>query len=421
MSQHFLSGKRIAIAGAGLAGPAFAVGLRKQWPSTCPPPTLVLYERDTHDNAVGRQGYSLSLRSDSPGGLQALQKLGLLDATLAASVVAGDETHEAGFCLWDRDLQDILKIRTKPPPGLSVSGARIARNKLRTVMVDGVKEAGSEIIWGVGATGISRREDGRLELQLSNGETDVCDLVVAADGGNSKIRNQLRPDDVLEFRNISCLGAIARLDGPIPKPVDINHGMVVSGTGTGLFFSPVDEHSALWNLSLRTDSPRVVKKPPLSAEDTEALLAEARTYLPKFTPLLAKMIDASDPATLMVFNAQDKAPFRHTDPDYPDVLYLGDANHAVTPFAGNGANMALADGWDMARLLCASSSLQGAIKEYDDLAVPRSTKVWKQSHFNMSVAHATGWRSTLYITLFRVVAFLFFNRLGFGPSRSRKA
>ena len=420
-TPHFLSGKRIAISGAGVAGLAFAISIRKEWPSASDPPQLAIYERDEHDNAIGREGYSLSLRSDPPGGLQALQKLGILDQILEACVLTVDTSQDAGFCIWDRNFCEILKILSKAPPGLPVGGARIARNRLRTVLVQGARDAGCEVSWGMAGTGVSRRDDGRLELRLSNGETDVCDLLIAADGGNSKIRNQLRPDDGLTFRRIHCLGATSRFEGPIPKPLDVNYGMVLSGTGTGLFVSPVDDRSALWNLSWYTDQEGESKKPPVSADDAEAMLREARTHLGEFSPLLAAMVDATDEATLMAFSAKDKAPFRHADAAYPDVVYLGDANHAVSPFAGNGANVALNDGWDLARLLCASASLPAAVKAYDDISVPRSTRVWKQSHFNMALTHATGWKSWLYVTMMRLVAFFFFRtyRLASGSGSKR--
>ena len=408
-TQHFLSGKRIAVSGGGVAGLAFVIGLRKQWPSTIPPPSLVIYERDTQD-AVGREGYSLSLRSDPPGGLQALQKLGILDQTTAASIVAFSHTDNNGFCLWDREFKEVLKIKPRVPPGLPVGGTRIARSNLRRVLIEGASDVGCKVTWGVAGTGVSRREDGRLLLELSNGETDICDLLIAADGGNSKIRNQLRPDDKLDFRRIFCIGASARLDGPIPEPINSHYGMVISGTGTGLFVSPVDEHSVLWNMSWHVDAERPGSKPPVSAQDAEAYLTEARSHLHEFPPLVARLVEATDTATVMAFNAKDKAPFRHTDAAFPDVIYLGDANHAVSPFAGNGANVALNDGFDIAHLLCTSSSLAQAVKAYDDMAVPRSTKVWKQSHFNITLTHATGWTSWLYIMLMRITAFLFFRR-----------
>jgi 2-polyprenyl-6-methoxyphenol hydroxylase-like FAD-dependent oxidoreductase len=71
------------------------------------------------------------------------------------------------------------------------------------------------------------------------------------------------------------------------------------------------------------------------------------------------MLDATHYSPLNKFNAMDKQLFAHTPPYIHSehlialenkVFFLGDANHAVSPFAGNGANLALMDGWDFCRV-----------------------------------------------------------------------
>ncbi|ODQ70252.1 hypothetical protein LIPSTDRAFT_107393 [Lipomyces starkeyi NRRL Y-11557] len=45
----------------------------------------------------------------------------------------------------------------------------------------------------------------------------------------------------------------------------------------------------------------------------------------------------------------DKEAFPHTggNQNHVSVVFIGDSNHAVSPSAGNGANMALKDGWSL--------------------------------------------------------------------------
>ena len=73
--------------------------------------------------------------------------------------------------------------------------------------------------------------------------------------------------------------------------------------------------------------------------------------------------------------------------------------------------MALCDGWDLATQLCTASSIHEAIAKYDVLVVPRTTKVWKNSHFNINVGHSAGWTSWGYLKLLRIVGLLVFRGL----------
>src|SRR5271170_4520810 len=113
MASHFLAGKRIAIVGAGISGLSFAISLKNSWPShnaTDEPPYIQIFERDTQEEAVGRHGYSLSLRSDGQtSGIQALQKLGLLDEVVKVSITQSG-SGGSGFCIWQNDFQTLLKV-----------------------------------------------------------------------------------------------------------------------------------------------------------------------------------------------------------------------------------------------------------------------------------------------------------------------
>ncbi len=97
------------------------------------------------------------------------------------------------------------------------------------------------------------------------------------------------------------------------------------------------------------------------------------------------------------------------------VIFLGDANHAVSPFAGNGANLALGDAWTLAESLLKDSSgnvcgfeqlLTAATKKYDAVAVGRARKVVKMSHMNISIMHSKGWVTYMWMLVLRVVSWV---------------
>lgn len=415
-SKHYLSGKTIVIAGAGIGGLSFAIALHKQWPSntTAEPPTIILYERDSAENAIGREGYSLSLRSDPPGGMQALQKLGVIDAMIEASIKDVEKNH-GGFCIWNRDFSEVIKVRAVVPRGLPVGSLRIARRNLHKVLVDAASETGCKIHWGMMCTSVASSSNG-VTVTLSTGEEVNADMLIAADGASSKLRAQLRPNDTLQFQNTVCMGGTAVFpEGTsLPQPIDRDWGLMpLNKNQTALFFSPVGPNRALWSLSYRSEMPVTPAKPPISEEVGDWVMKEAHERVKDPPPLYYKLVEKTDRGSIMVFNARDKQAFPHNAETLPKefaggkVVFIGDANHAVSPFAGNGANAAVCDGWELASKLLEASRVAEGVESYDKV-VPQRNRIVRQSHIAIAIAHSEGWRlwfSLLFLKVLRIVFF----------------
>lgn len=400
----WVAGKRIVIAGAGMGGLAFARAIDRLWPSQFQKPQVIVYERDARNVPVERLGYSMSIRSDeSSGGMQALHQLDLLDDALH-NMSTPDEDSAMRF--WNNRWQPLLTIRgpKTPPDGLPVAHMRIARHVLRTTLINGIPPS-AEVHWERGCQSAKVMADGRVELTLLDGSTDQCDLLVVADGASSKIRAAMRRDDLLQFAGAVCIAGCSRFPpGGVPEPLNRDWGMVMGGNGTSLFAARVDDTSAVWNISYLSKETREPARGAQAAKNKDEVLVEARRRGKAFAQPFGQLVAATDPATLMIFNAMDKAPIKHSD-EQP-LIYIGDASHAVSPFAGNGANMALMDGLDLAAELCKAATLQQAVQAYDNKSVPRSTRTRKQSHYAIALGHAMGWRLTLYTMLLRVVNFV---------------
>jgi 2-polyprenyl-6-methoxyphenol hydroxylase-like FAD-dependent oxidoreductase len=417
--KPFLAGKRIIVAGASIAGLSFAIALRKQWTTLTShhsppldPLTIVIYERDNQKLAADRDGYSLSIRSDPySGGMQALHKLGLLEPMLRASLT-GAKNDSGGFAVWDKDWTEILKFKARTSDsGLAVPSMRIARKALREILIDGV--ASDDVIhWGVSCTDPERLEDGKVQVRCSNGEVDECDILIAADGVNSRIRARLRPDDKLLFAGAVCISGQSTFSDAVPAPLNRDWGTVIGAGGVSLFASPVDEHSAVWSLSYLAPEPRERMTPPLTQEQAQQLKQEALDRGSAIAPPFESLMQATDISTLTIFNPRDKNPFPHVSGNQTcePIIFIGDSNHAMSPFAGNGANMALMDGWELAEQLCNSSSLLTALTAYDSLSMPRSKSAIRMSHWTIAIAHAQGWKLTFYVLLLRIMKFLLFAR-----------
>ena len=88
------------------------------------------------------------------------------------------------------------------------------------------------------------------------------------------------------------------------------------------------------------------------------------------------------------------------------VVFIGDSNHAVSPFAGNGANMALMDGIDLATELCQAENLYAARASFDKRSMARSTRTVKSSHMVITIAHSSGWWLWFYKLFLHVLNLL---------------
>lgn len=73
-----------------------------------------------------------------------------------------------------------------------------------------------------------------------------------------------------------------------------------------------------------------------------------------------------------------------------DTILIGDAAHALTPFAAQGAAMAIEDARELARCMADSPDLPSAFARYEDARRVRIGRVRKRAAFNSFAYHAAG-------------------------------
>lgn len=401
--KHFLEGKSIVVAGGGIAGSAFAVAIRRLWDPSLHPPTIVILERDSEDVSRQREGYSLSLAGhDNTGGLAALKKLGLLDDIVGRAVSGAGE--KGAFKIWGPDWKEKISLKRKPMAGLPASSVRVARRELRQVLHDAALSSDTcSIQWETRCISATQLENGRVRVTAQKGpdgrpHQEDCDLLVVADGASSKLRAVLRPDDKLQYAGAVLRGGLARFDRPMPKSLDADWGFQLSGDGVSCFYSPVDKDSVVWAVG-HMEPDQVTGFDPRSEKSALQVIAHAQQLGARFHEPFNTIVDHTDPTTVMCINARDKMPFAHGDQlEKMPAVFIGDSNHALSPFAGFGANLALNDGWDLAEQLCSrgATSLAAAVGGYDAVSVPRAARVVKASRQRLRVGHSTGFRLWLF-------------------------
>jgi 2-polyprenyl-6-methoxyphenol hydroxylase-like FAD-dependent oxidoreductase len=407
--KHPLAGKRIIIAGAGLAGLAFARAFERDWPEEHPMPELVIYERSTLERDRAKEGYTMSIKPES--GLHALEHLGFLDAALATSTVGLNGTQPLPT-LWTKDWRPMLELNSKAkrnddvqnPPS---TGIRMVRYVLRNMLIEGLPTH-TKVHWGKGCSGVRNLDNGRVEVEIEDGSTEQCDLLIAADGANSKIRTALLPSDTLNFAGAICMMGTSKFPSGKPDLLDHKWGANLSGQGIAFLTFPVDATTGVWGLTYRSKAPRERIRGQEALQRKQAILDEVRQRGHMLSEPFNEFIQATDPETLQVFSTMDKSPITHRralPANAANVVFVGDSNHAMSPFSGNGANMALADAVSLAGKLAGCTSVRGAIDDFDAESVPRSRKAVGWGRFTIRVFHLEG---LAFVFLRVVLAFVGF-------------
>lgn len=230
--KHDLAGKRIIVTGAGLAGLAFACAIERYWPAHHPKPKLVIYERSAKELDRSHAGYTMGIRAES--GLLALKQLGLLDTALRATTVGANGADKAPT-FWASNWKPIFdpssfSMFNETVDGMPKSGIRLVRYVLRDMLLDALS-ADTEVHWGSGCQKTRILPDGKVQVELAKGTTDTGDLLVAADGANSSVRNLLLPDENLEYTGAVCFLGTSRFAEGKPELLKHKWGMNISGQG----------------------------------------------------------------------------------------------------------------------------------------------------------------------------------------------
>jgi 2-polyprenyl-6-methoxyphenol hydroxylase-like FAD-dependent oxidoreductase len=260
----------------------------------------------------------------------------------------------------------------------------VHRGHLRELLLDSLPTG--TIRWGTKATATRSLGDGRHEVTVADGSAFTTDLLVGADGAWSKVR-PLVSDALPRYSGMSFVEVdLHNADLRYPEAAAVvGSGMLFAlGHGKGFLAHRESDGNLQIYVALKTPENWISSIDFADRETAKAaVLAHFADWDKSLQSLLADADGALTPRPIFAL------PVGHRWDRVPGVTLLGDAAHVMSPFAGEGANLAMIDAADLGETIAAHpGDIERALAAYEQKLFPRAEAAAAESAANLVISFA---------------------------------
>jgi 2-polyprenyl-6-methoxyphenol hydroxylase-like FAD-dependent oxidoreductase len=353
----------IAIVGGGLGGLTLARVLHVHGIAA------TVFEAEASPNARGQGGL---LDIHEYNGQLALRAAGLYEEFLEI-IIPGAQAQR----VLDKDGNVLLD---EPDKG---NGGRpeVHRGDLRRILLESLPA--DSIRWGKKLRAVSPLGGGRHLLSFADGSTVTTDLLVGADGAWSRVRPLLSEAKPAYVGTSFIETYLFDIDNRYRASAAAVGGCTLMAVAPGKGILAHREANGALHAYV------AIKKPEdwintIDFSNKATALARVAAEFEGWAPELAAIITESEIDPLP--RAIHALPVEHRWDRLAGVTLLGDAAHLMSPFAGEGANLAMYDGALLGEAIAANpGDVEAALLAYEKDLFPRSISAALESERNLGL------------------------------------
>jgi 2-polyprenyl-6-methoxyphenol hydroxylase-like FAD-dependent oxidoreductase len=349
------------IIGSGIAGPVAGILLKRAGIEAA------IYEAWPYSTGIGG-GLQIA-----PNGMHVLAEIGLADELASRGAVS------ESFAFYSQSGARLGAINRDMRARFGQPAVNMKRAMLNEALVDKAWSSCVEVYFEKRLARIEDRPDRPIVATFTDGSTAEGDLLIGADGVHSAVRQHVIPEGPKPFDTglLGFGGFVARSvleDAGIGPNIEATFGQRSGFFGFG-FCGPDPEQGAMW---WSTQPANGADAAIYRAMSEQELKRHLRDFHSGWRDPIPRIIDAAE--SIVVTDTLDVA----TLPTWSRgrTILIGDAAHATSPHAGQGASLALEDAIRLSRLMRDEQELAVTFARFEAERRPRAERIVARARRN---------------------------------------
>jgi 2-polyprenyl-6-methoxyphenol hydroxylase-like FAD-dependent oxidoreductase len=353
MEQDMTRRPKALIIGGGIAGPVTGIFLKQAGIDA------QVFEAWPYATGIGG-GLQIA-----PNGMHVLAEIGLAeDMIRRGSIAESFDFHSQKGALLG-SLNRNMKARFGQP------AVNMCRATLNEMLINKAWCENVELRFEKRLVAIEDRADQPVIAHFADGSTAEGDFIIGADGVHSAVRGHVIPDGPKPF-DTGLIGFGGFVPRSVIEATPIGRRVVTTFGQSGFFgygvCSSVSADGLMW---WSTQPSYGIDAATFRAMSQDQLRQHLREFHAGWHDPIQQILDAAD--NIVVTDTLDVA----TLPTWSRkrTLLIGDAAHATSPHAGQGASLALEDAMRLGRLMAGRQELSLTFQNFEAERRPRAEKI----------------------------------------------